>query len=656
MNFRVLLLVFLIGCSDFMVGAAPKQNYGAEAGKQLVIRANALFNKGKYAEAKVLYEQALATGDKFYAKKCTEQLQAINTLLRGKQQKKQRTQRATVFTISQDTVKINYLGGDYPIHVNGENWNATIPNEDWCKIDIDRKTGIVKIFSSPNESTDSRSTLITIKNGNGQKKTVEVINEGAPEILRSSAQSLVFTPLGETNVVDIDANTEWNVADVPEWLKAIKGADNIQFTANANDDNKDRIAQVKVETPSRQEITINIIQGARLDSLAFSKNDLHFGQDGGDEYIQVLTDADDWRFGSFPHWCQLERIDSNTIKVHCTPNEPVDMPREASINVTTGNQTLGINVFQAPKPIVHIIPTDGIGGRRISFGFRAGYINPFIATNASSKPILSPVNYMQGTETPPADYKSSGGFNVGAFADIRLYKNLYLNAGVDFLYYKYKNEFSGDMKLNLPGNNDTQRLIGEGLGSFKEEYTMMTIDIPVLASYRIPITKKSHIRINAGPVLSIGLSSELDLSGRTNSESLLTYKVINGKISNEPINLQASKHHCNYVGDFNMYSDMAHLTTTSAYGNNSRTPPSDDKMDAVPYNRFNFGLRFGVGYEYMGISLSLHYQWMVTNMANKNFWNGNRWTILHSNDEYHMTGYSQHNNLLMVTLGYTFRY
>lgn len=650
MNLRALFLAIMIGCIGFMAEALPKDNYGTDACTQLVNRANSLYSKGKYAEAKVLYEQALATGDTYFTNKCLQQLKIINTLL-GSRKKKSQT---TVFTISQDTVKINHLGGDYPVHISGENWSANQPEDDWCHIDIDKKHGIVKIYSAPNESTNNRSAFITVKNGNGQKKTIEVINEGSPEILRSSAQNLMFTPTGETTVVDIDANTDWNIADVPTWLKAVKGNGDIQFTVGANDENRDRIAQVKVETPSRQEITINIIQGARLDSLAFSKNDLHFGPDGGDEYISVLTDADDWRFGSFPHWCQLERIDNNTIRVHCTPNEPVDMPREASVNVTTGNQTLGINVFQEPKPIFNVIPQDGVGGRRISFGFRAGYINPMISTGASSKPILSPVNYMQGTGTKTADYKTSGGFNIGAFADIRIYKNLYLNAGVDFMYYKYKNEFSGDMNLTF-AQTSTYYLRGEGLGSFKEEYMMMNLNIPVLVSYRIPVTKKSHIQFNAGPVIDLGLSSKLDLSGRTNSEDMYRYKIINGNMTNERYDNSRYKSHINYSGSFDMYSDEANLTRTSSYGN-GQDAESKDKMPAAPFNRFNLGLRFGVGYEYMGISLSLHYQLMVTNTANKNYWDGNRWTILQSNDEYHMTGYTQRNNLLMVTVGYTFRY
>lgn len=652
MKFQHLLLATLIACAAPAVEAQTSgSNYCTEASTVLVKEANDLFNKKKYAEAKVLYERALATGDKFVEGKCTSQLRVINTLLASEK----KSTPTTVFAVSQDTVFINYLGGDYPIHVSGNNWSATkSDNQDWCKIEVDRKKGLIMIVSSPNETTEDRGTTITVRNGNGQSKTVRVTNGASPEILRSSAQSLVFTPDGETSVVDIDANTAWSIADVPDWLKAIKGTNDIQFTAKANDENRDRVAQVKVETPTKHEITINIIQGAALDSLAFSKNDLTFGPDGGDEYIKVLTDADDWRFGDFPHWCQLTRVDNNTILVHCTPNEPYDMAREASINVTTGNQTLGVHVYQAPKPMLQVIPADGIGGRRISFGFSAGYLYPMIDASSSSSPTFSAVNYGIGTNTEAADYSTSGGFSVAAFADIRLYKNLYLNAGLNFLYYKYKNEWNGDFTLTSQSGHVNQVLRGTASGKFKEEYSMATLDIPVLASYRIPVTKTSHFQINAGPVLSIGLSSKLDLSGSTDCANMKLYDVINGTISSSPASSSTYTHHNVYDGSFNLYGKDADLTITGDQGTNLSNGTTTS-FDASPLKRIKFGLRFGVGYEYMGINLSIHYQWMITNMANKKYWDGDRWTIL-KNATNLMSGYSERHNLLLVTVGYTFRY
>lgn len=651
MKFKLIFLAVSLCFISFCGYALPKDNYNTAACTELVKQANASFNKGKYSDAKVLYERALATGDGYYAEFCRTKLKATNALLAGNQK---RAVTTPVFEISQDTVKISYVGGDYPIHVDGTNWSASTPNdEDWCRIEVDRRKGIVKIYSSPNQSTNSRSTFVTIKNGNGKKKTVEVINEGSPEILRSSAQNLVFTPNGETNVVDIDANTDWNIADVPGWLRAIKGAGDIQFTASPNEENKDRIAQVKVETPSKQEITINIIQGATLDSLAFSKNNLHFGPEGGDEYIHVLTNADDWRFGDFPHWCQLERIDDHTIKVHCTPNEPVDMPREASVNVTTGTQHLGINVFQAPKPIVHIIPTDGIGGRKISFGFSAGYVYPMINASSSSAHTFSPVNYTLGNKNEQVGYSSSGGFSVSAFADIRLYKNLYLNAGVNFLYYKYKNDISGNMEWSIP-QTSTYYLKGDAIVNFNENYTMATLDVPILASYRVPVTKRSHFQFNLGPVLSLGVSSNMDFSGTVNSGLMHKYKIVNGIPTNERYDNATYSSHLNYDGKFDLYSKDAKYRMMTSDGANGDSY-TDSKFDASPYNRVNFGLRLGAGYEYMGISINVSYQFIITNMGNKKYWDGDRWTVFNNSSEL-MTGYAQRNNLLQVSVGYTFRY
>lgn len=653
MKQRVFILASLLLVICACGYAAPKRNYNTAICTELVKRANACFKKGKYGDAKVLYEQALSTGDGYYTRLCRSKLQVVNNMLASKQK---RLKTTPVFEISQDTVKISYVGGDYPVHVEGSRWTASTPaGDDWCRIDVDRKTGIVKIYSAPNESTESRSTYVTIKNGNGKKKTVEVINEGSPEVLRSSAQNLVFTPDGETNVVDIDANTDWKIADVPGWLQAIKGIGNIQFTASPNEDNRDRIAQVKVETPSKQEITINIIQGATLDSLAFSKNDLYFGPDGGDEYIKVLTNADDWRFGDFPSWCQLERIDDNTIKVHCTPNQPVDMPREASVNVTTGTQTLGINVFQEPKPIVHIIPVDGVGGRKISFGVSAGYLYPMIDARSSSPYTFSAANYALANRQEQASYSSGGGFSVSAFADIRLYKNFYLNAGLNFLYYKYKNELAGKMPFIAPRSSAHFYSKGTAVYSFEENYTVMTLDVPVLASYRIPVTRKSHFRIDLGPVLGIGLSSNLHLSGKTNCSDLRNYKIVNGKYTDERFDNSVGSSHLNYDGKFNLYSKEVKLRTMTSDGPVDNPTEKTQSFDASPLNRLNFGLKVGVGYEYMGISLNLSYQYMVTSLANKKYWDGDRWIIFNGGADL-MTGYSQRDNILQVTVGYTFRY
>lgn len=54
----------------------------------------------------------------------------------------------------------------------------------------------------------------------------------------------------------------------------------------------------------------------------------------------------------------------------------------------------------------------------------------------------------------------------------------------------------------------------------------------------------------------------------------------------------------------------------------------------------------GIAYEYMGVNIGLNYNFMVTNMANKRYWEGERWTLFDYTGENLMTGYKQRNNYL----------
>ena len=79
-------------------------------------------------------------------------------------------------------------------------------------------------------------------------------------------------------------------------------------------------------------------------------------------------------------------------------------------------------------------------------------------------------------------------------------------------------------------------------------------------------------------------------------------------------------------------------------------------LEDSPLNRFNFGLRFGAAFEYAGISLGVEYNLMLTNMANKKFWESDRLTIFDQTPGTVMSGYKQRNSYLGIKLAYTFRY
>ena len=630
-----------------LLGGLPMS---AQSCKVLYQEGNTLVDQGKLEKAKSKFQQVIHCGNNLYVPDSEKRIAWIDRVLR-------KPSTAKPFSLSDNKVVIPYQGGQDVITVDGNgSWTAFVNDKSvgWCK--IKKEKGKIYIVSEANENNTDRSCEVVVRMG-GKTRTVVVKNEKAPEMLVPSVENLTFPYKGETNTVEIRSNTNWKVTDVPGWVVSTKENGKIKLTALANDNNVERSAEIKVES-STKTVIINLYQGAGLDHLAFSKNDLHFGPDGGNEYVQILTDAQDWRFGDFPHWCQVTKVADNLLKIHCTPNEPINLNREASVNVTTGKQTLGINVFQEAKPLVAVIPNFGIGGRAISFGISAGYLFPNIINSSGGDFTGSVVNYALGDNRENASYKSSGGFNIGLFADIRIYKNFYLKPGVEFTHYKYKNYFSGDVEIFTLGDTKNYYFKGNAQNQYQESYTFNEIEIPVIASYRIPITKISHLQINVGPTIRYGLSAKMKVSGNTDAHKLGSYKIVNNQRT-DIVYSQGLTRSLNYSGsgELNLYkSRMKYSETYSDEFLTNGVIPKDCDLEDSPLKKLNFGARLGVSYEYAGISFGMEYNIMLSNAANEKYWNSERWKIFDKGADVLMSGYKQRNNYLSVKIGYTFRY
>lgn len=631
------LLIF----TAFSLGTVMQVN--AQTCRNLYREAKALEKQGKLDKAKTKYQQVVNCGDKLYYDDSKERINWIGRIQRKPVVKKP-------FSISDNEVVIPYQGGQDVITVDGNGtWRADIIDGEngWCK--IKKEKGKIYIISEANENNFDRTCTVSVSMG-GKSKEIKVKNEKAPEILIPSVENVTFPYNGETNTIEIHSNTDWEVKDVPGWVVSSKEDGKITLTALANENNIERKADIKIEGSSKT-VIINIYQGAGLDHLAFSKNDLHFGPDGGDEYINIYTDAEDWRLGDFPHWCQVTKVADNMLRVHCTPNDPINLNREASVNVTTGKQMLGINVTQEAKPFVAVIPDFGIGGRAVSFGFSAGYVMPMISTSSGGNYTGSLVNYSLGTNAEEASYSSSGGFNVGIYADIRVYKNFYIKAGLEYLHYKYKNEFSQTYERKIHSMTMGYYTKGEVRNEYTESYTFNNITVPLLASYRIPVSKISHIQFNAGPVLSYGINAKMKIDGGYDGENIYTYS----STTNAPMGVWGDVHFVG-SGSLDLYGKEVLYSEKNVIGSDDVMIPNNQSLNDKPYKRINFGARVGVTYEYAGISFAIEYDWMFTNMANKKFWESDRWMIFGNNAYSTMSGYKQHNNFLQIKVGYTLRY
>ena len=295
-----------------------------------------------------------------------------------------------------------------------------------------------------------------------------------------------------------------------------------------------------------------------------------------------------------------------------------------------------------------------LGGRRVSFGINVGYLMPFVSSSANGF-TGSPLNYSLASGEEDVSYSSQSGFTVGVMADIRLYKNFYLIAGVNYSQYNYTNTFSHTFPDYTLRAVNRRVYVGEMVTDYKEEYSLGVVEIPLLASYRFVLTKTGSLHLNFGPYFSYGLSAKMKFSGTADCHGE-TYDKTIGRAYDTNKGTFMETHHTS--GEFDLYSKTAGFTKTIESGGNIAAPvQSDYNFEESPYNRFNFGLKLGVSYELRGFQLGLGYNLQLSNMANKKFWESARMPMFNNQvGDNSMSGYKHRIHSLEVKLGYILRY
>lgn len=293
-----------------------------------------------------------------------------------------------------------------------------------------------------------------------------------------------------------------------------------------------------------------------------------------------------------------------------------------------------------------------LGGRRLSFGITAGYAMPMISASSGGGFTGSAINYGKGNSEENADYKSGTGFTVGLLADLRLYKNLYLMSGVNYNYYKWSNEVSGVLYDQVVSSTASFINMGNQNFNFKENYTMHSIEIPLLLSYRFVLSKTGSLHINAGGYVTYGFSTKLKLAGSIDTPIRQFKREGNslGQLIRDDLYMNSI-----VEANINMYKKQHMLTETYKAGDMGN---SDDYIynAGTPFKHLNYGLKAGITYEIKGMQLGINYKLMLSNMANANFWESSRIPALLSKGDNNMSGYKFKINTLEIKLGYILRY
>lgn len=622
----VIVLIGLLACS---------LQLNAQDCADLYKKANSLKDKEQYAEAIIYYKRAKACDPKL-GKDCDKRIKFCKD-------------RLPLLEVSDQEIIIPYQGGDQQIEIKSTGkWQIEGANN-WCHTDVPDTKNLIVQCRETNNNTRSQIATLTVKSGS-LFKTIKVVQEGRPEYLAVGAQKLSFPPKGTEEVISVESNANWDITSVPSWCKVEKKNDGIQIIVSPNDRVMERTDDIVIVSPTKT-VTIKLYQGAGEEHLTLSQNDLLFSAEGDTHYLKVYTDADNWFVGDYPTWMNVQKIGNDSIRIECGKNIPNGHPRSGSVQVKTDRQTAGVMITQSPLMAQDLIFPDSkiVGGRNFSFGVSASYYLPFVNASAGGDYVGSVLDYGLGDTAENASYKSTIGYSFGLFADIRLYKNIFMTAGVNFSQIKYKNEFNQNTILQYP-RSAYEYTKGEVQNSYTEDYTHSMIEVPILASYRFKVNNVSHLQLNLGPVLNFGLSAKMKFAGNTDGETMRIYN----NITHQPINNSNYLHHTAVNTEFNLYQPCVYWEEIYTTGNDASIP-NHSTFQSSPFKKFNCGLRLGVAYEWAGISIGLSYTQMLTNMANKSYWDNERWTVLNVSDKT-MKGYKHRLNTLEIKLAYTFRY
>lgn len=634
-SFIMLSMMCLLGTS--------LQVQAQSSGENLFVQANGLLKNGNCDDARKaisLYNRA-KKADVNLRSDCDKRIQKCQTIIK---------KGCNVsLELSTDVVEIPYQGGDYQVGIiSSKNWNID-GAQDWISTESYDKNSFVLQCRDANNSTRERISNLMVKSGE-LYKSLKVVQAGRPEYIEVDATSLSFPSKGTTEQIGVESNAHWDVTSVPSWCKVEKGDTTILIIVTPNDRVMERVDDIVIVSPNKS-VTIKIYQGAGEEHLTLSQNNIVLPSEGGKHYMKVYTDADNWFVGDFPSWINVQRVGKDSICIESGKNVPNGQERSGSVQIKTDRQTAGVMITQAAREAVDIIFPDSklVGGRNISFGVSASYYMPFVSTSAGGDYVGSVVDYSLGNSRENASYKKAYGYSFGVFADMRLYKNIFLIAGVNFSQIKYENTFDLNTTLTVPYNS-YQFLRGEVQNSYKEEYSHTIIEIPILASYRFKINNVSHVQLNLGPVLNFGLTSKMKFSGNTDSQKMQMFN----RFTNTQVGNSYSPHQTSVSSEFNLYQPCVAWTESYTTGNIGDVNHHNTFTES-PLHRFNMGLKVGAAYEIAGLSFGLYYTMMLTNMANKGYWENKRWTVLNESDAA-MSGYKHRIHTLEFKLAYTLRY
>lgn len=270
---------------------------------------------------------------------------------------------STSFTVTQAPANINAstnpllfenTAGRMEISVNSEaNWVAST-SDSWIEVSPtsgNAGTSTLSINVSPNTSINERTGNVILSVGGKQRIQIPIRQRGI--YIETKQTELSFGAAGGKNTIDVESNTTWTVASMPEWISVdpVNGTANgiITVTAQDNPYTTSRTGTIRLtQTGVNVEALVNVTQKGK--TFDVNTTTLNFNDKQETQNVSIETDGT-WTATTSDNWIKVSPTSATgNSELAITVNENTnDNERSGSVVVTMGDKSATINIVQKGK-------------------------------------------------------------------------------------------------------------------------------------------------------------------------------------------------------------------------------------------------------------------------------------------------------------------
>ncbi len=286
------------------------------------------------------------------------------------------TQAPADVTASTETLEFEKEGGSKSISITSEATWEVKTSDSWITfspLSGDAGTHNLKVIALENNSVAQRNGNVYVNIGGSTKLHIPVVQKGI--YLEVKPNSLSFSADAESQQINVNSNTDWEVLSMPDWLSSNtqtgKNSQTITISSNKNTTASKRNGKIKIGKEGLSLVAdVDVVQEGL--NLNLDNNNLQFSDKASSQKVTINT-MGEWNVSTSNSWIHFSRttgIGTSVLMVSVDENTNEDT-RTGQINVAVGDLSQTIVVVQQGK-YFNITETDKTftskgGSHQISF-------------------------------------------------------------------------------------------------------------------------------------------------------------------------------------------------------------------------------------------------------------------------------------------------